>query len=64
VGGGGQARIYSPLGSTTTLGSNRPKHTLKITPQSRWREDRRGWLSLARSHWAAAPASLGIVDGP
>ena len=45
-GGGGQACIYNPLGSTTALGSNRLKRALKINPQSRWRQDLRGlfWL--------------------
>jgi hypothetical protein len=41
--------LYSPLGSTTTLGLNRPWWTIIIDPQRRWRHDPRGWLWLATS---------------
>jgi len=36
---GGHPCIYSPLGSTTALRSNWPKHAVKITPQRWWKQD-------------------------
>jgi hypothetical protein len=48
--------LYSPLGSTTALGSNWPWSTIIIDPQRRWRNDLGGgaWLAL-QVGWVPPP---------
>jgi hypothetical protein len=53
--------LYSPLGSTTALGSNRPWSTTFIHPQRWWKQDPRGGSLLAP--WVGRPP-LGLGAHP